>query len=388
MPYGKKKSAAGGRTIDFDRVYDGMIVPAVERDLGLTCVRSDRIDEPGSIHRRMLTQILEARAAIVDTSFLNPNVFYELGVRHALRRAITVLIQEKNTPMPFNIGGMATIVYTASDKGFEEAGNRIHAYLRNSLNNPSPSDSLVYDALPDLEVVRKQQQVRKYTQTHYRLARFLDSERRRIGFVTGDRRDINVGRIWVNSENTNMQMDTFYGRSTSATLRYLGAEKDAIGAVARDTIGDALRAQIGDRIAVDPMTVIPTTAGALEADNGVKWIFHVASVTGQPLRGYRPVEQIDGCVRAVLRMTNRDPYSGDGISSVLFPIFGTGPGGAPIESTIDVLLDAAIEHLERQGQASRIRDVYFYVWGETDLEICKAVAAKKPGLLAEAADVV
>ena len=120
---------------------------------------------------------------------------------------------------------------------------------------------------------------------------------------------------------------------------------------------------MGSRLSVDRATVIPTTAGALEADYGVKWIFHVASVEGQPLLGYRPVEQIDGCVRSVLRLTNRTPYASDDVRSVLFLIFGTGPGGADVEPTISVCLDAAIEHLERVNQASCIRDVYLLVMG-------------------------
>jgi O-acetyl-ADP-ribose deacetylase (regulator of RNase III) len=203
--------------------------------------------------------------------------------------------------------------------------------------------------------------------------------------VTGDRRDINVGQIWVNSENTNMQMDSFYGKSTSATIRYLGAQKDAIGgAVVKDTIGDALRAQLNGRLVVDPTAVIPTTAGALEETNNVKWIFHVASVYGQPMKGYRPVEQIDQCVKAALRFASRPEFAAEETRSILFPIFGTGPAGGDVERTIKICLDAALEHLERGRNRPRgLRDIYFYVWGELDLEICRAVASKIPGLLAE-----
>lgn len=330
MPYGRKKGVGGRRMIDFDKVYEDMIVPAVDGFLDLHCIRCDRIDEPGSIHKRMMTQIFEARVAIVDTSTLNANVFYELGVRHALTRSVTVLIQEEETESPFNIAGMATIRYGANKQSMAHTKDTIRAYVRNALSNPNGTDSLVYEALPQLRVQRTQQQVSKFTVTHYRLKGCPETgiSRRRVGFVTGDRRDINVGQIWVNSENTNMQMDSFYGKSTSATIRYLGAEKDAIGMVARDTIGDALRAKLDGRLVVDPTTVIPTTAGALEATNNVKWIFHVAAVIGQPLVGYRPIEQVDQCVKAALRLANHQDFANDEIRSILFPIFGTGPGAA------------------------------------------------------------
>jgi len=384
MPYGKRKSAASKRIVDFDNVYEKMIFEAVENFQGLKCIRSDRIDEPGSIHKRMMTQILEARVAVVDTSTLNANVFYELGVRHALKRSVTVLIQEKGTQSPFNIAGLATVFYVPSEAGMKAAIPVIQAYIRNALANPNHTDSLVYDALPLLEVERKQKPVSRFTVTGYRLDKFPQKgpEKRRVGFVTGSRRDIDVADIWVNSENTNMQMDSFYGKSTSATIRYLGAERDEIGAVSKDTIGEALRLLMNGRLSVDPATVIPTTAGSLKETNNVSWIFHVASVIGQPMLGYKAVENIAECVKEPLRRASEAKFAGQKLRSILFPIFGTGPAGGDVESTIKICLDAAIDYLETyRGRPGGLRDLYFYVWGEDDLEICKTVAGRIPGLI-------
>lgn len=281
---------------------------------------------------------------------------------------------------------MAAIGYMATKQGMAGAIPVIQTYIRNALANPNGTDSMVYEALPLLRVHRNQQPISRFTVTHYRLKDFPETggERRRVGFVTGDRRDINVGQIWVSSENTNMQMDSFYGKSTSATIRYLGAERDAIGAVVKDTIGDALRAQMNGRVVVDPATAIPTTAGTLEKTNKVKWIFHVASVIGQPLVGYKPIEQIDQCVKSALRLASREEFARQRLRSILFPIFGTGPGGGDVEATIRICLDAAMEYLERgRAQARGLRGIYFYVWGEVDLEICRTVANKIPGLSLE-----
>jgi O-acetyl-ADP-ribose deacetylase (regulator of RNase III) len=302
-----------------------------------------------------------------------------------------VLIQEKGTTTPFNIAGMATIPYAATESGMNRTRDVIQAYIRNGLANPNGSDSLVYEALPQLRVQRAQQQVSQFTVTHYRLKNCPEAGigRRRVGFVTGDRRDIDVGQIWVNSENTNMQMDSFYGKSTSATIRYLGAEKDGIGMVVRDTIGDELRSQLNGRLMVDPATVIHTKAGALEKTNNVRWIFHVAAVIGQPLVGYRPIEQVEQCVKAALRLANRPEFMSDEIRSILFPIFGTGPGGSDVESTIRVCLEAAVEYLERsQNRPRGLCDIYFYVWGVGDLEVCNAVATKNPALLRDDSPIV
>ena len=106
MPFGQKADI-DGNLVDFDAVYKYVIQKAVALVPGLTCLRSDDIDKPGLIHARMLRSIYTSRVAIVDTSTLNANVFYELGVRHALRKSITVLIRRQGTTSPFNIEGMS-----------------------------------------------------------------------------------------------------------------------------------------------------------------------------------------------------------------------------------------------------------------------------------------
>ena len=105
MPYGLKKDV-DGREIDFDEIYEYIIQKAVKKLKGFECIRCDNINESGWIHKRMIQHIFEDRVAIVDTSTLNANVFYELGVRQALRKGVTVLIQRKGTPSPFNIAGL------------------------------------------------------------------------------------------------------------------------------------------------------------------------------------------------------------------------------------------------------------------------------------------
>ena len=96
MPYGVRKDI-DGQEVDFDRVYESVIQPAVS-GAGLTCIRCDDLLEPGWIPARMLKHILEDRVAIVDTSTWNANVFYELGVRHALKKCVTVLIRRDGSP--------------------------------------------------------------------------------------------------------------------------------------------------------------------------------------------------------------------------------------------------------------------------------------------------
>ena len=88
MPFGKKPDT-DGKIIDFDAVYRDVIASAVTEleeleNLKFDCVRCDDIEEAGSIRTDMFESILRADIAVVDITSLNPNVFYELGMRHAV----------------------------------------------------------------------------------------------------------------------------------------------------------------------------------------------------------------------------------------------------------------------------------------------------------------
>ena len=95
MPFGEKVDLKG-KKVKFDDIYAMLLAPAI-RVSGLEPVRCDELYESGLIQRKMLEEyIRDARAAVVDISLLNANVFYELGVRHTLRKAVTVLVRRKD----------------------------------------------------------------------------------------------------------------------------------------------------------------------------------------------------------------------------------------------------------------------------------------------------
>lgn len=376
MPYGQKKDVDGNE-IDFDEIYECIIQKAVDEVPGLHCERCDDIALPGWIHDRMVRHIFEDRVAIVDTSTLNANVFYELGVRHALKRCVTVLIHRKGTTWPFNIAGLSSIEYTTNPRGVEEAKKKISTSILGALNASKHVDSLVYNVLPELHVqagpARQPKRLNKVETVEYSLVNCPD---KRIGLITGDRAEITIGDIWVNSENTEMQMDRYYGTSTSATIRYLGAKKHPTsGRVVEDTVADELALKMGSEKQVDPANIIFTHPGELQ-NNNVKWIFHVAAVLGEPREGYRPIERIERCVTNALRRADSKEFRDQHLASILFPIFGTGPAGGDLREHAERCLTAVIDYLESNVTSSMAR-VYFYVWTDRDLEICREVLGSK-----------
>ena len=382
MPYGVKTDV-DGQDVDFNEIFDYVIKSAVEDLDGFTCVRCDNIDASGWIHDQMLRHIYEDRVALVDTSTLNANVFYELGVRHALKRGITVLIHREGTTWPFNIAGLKSIKYTTGPRGVEQAKQKIRAFITNALEDPDHTDSLVYNVLPDLRVERGSergpQRLTRVQRLEYPLTRRPEC---RLGLISGDRENITVGDVWVNSENTDMQMDRYYGTSTSATIRYLGARKHPVtGKVEEDTIGDELSRALNGEMGVAPAGVITTGPGELSG-NGVKWIFHVAAVVGEPREGYRAIERIERCVTSAFRHAAKPEFADDAPTSILFPIFGTGSGGGELGDHARRCIDAAVEALEG-GIAASVRTAYFYIWSDAALEASQAVIDDHDGLQAE-----
>ena len=82
--------------MNFDDVFDKYIVKGAEL-AGYKPERADMTNQGGVISKRMMELIYHCQMAVVDITTNNPNVFYELGVRHALHKRGTVLIRRKGS---------------------------------------------------------------------------------------------------------------------------------------------------------------------------------------------------------------------------------------------------------------------------------------------------
>src|SRR6202011_3659642 len=80
--------------IDFDKVHTDLIEPALAR-FEIRGGTTGKILEAGNIREDMFQQLLVADLVVADVSIHNANVFYELGIRHALQPYRTFLIRAK-----------------------------------------------------------------------------------------------------------------------------------------------------------------------------------------------------------------------------------------------------------------------------------------------------
>jgi hypothetical protein len=150
-PFGIKKDSAGG-TIDFDHVHAELIAPAL-KCAGLVGSTTGEIIEAGNIREDMFSLIIEADLIVCDITHHNANVFYELGIRHALRKKRTVLI--KGSPVadstPFDILTDRYVPYQVSSPAAACAA--LTASIAATLASDRETDSPVFRMLPSLPEV-------------------------------------------------------------------------------------------------------------------------------------------------------------------------------------------------------------------------------------------
>src|SRR5438067_1728820 len=100
MPFGRK--TVDDVIVDYDEIYAQIFKPAAEI-AGYDIARIDDIPESGSIPEQYLRELFRADVVLADVSAPNANVFYELGIRHAVSSAGTVLVAKYGTRLPFDI---------------------------------------------------------------------------------------------------------------------------------------------------------------------------------------------------------------------------------------------------------------------------------------------
>jgi hypothetical protein len=146
--FGSKKDNSG-TVFNFDDVDRDLIAPALAQ-CGFDGGTTGTITDSGSIHEDMFGLIIEADVVVCDISVHNANVFYELGVRHALRRKRTVLIkcEASADKTPFDIGGFRYLGYSAANPA--AAVSALVGAIRQGQHSERETDSPVFYSLPGL----------------------------------------------------------------------------------------------------------------------------------------------------------------------------------------------------------------------------------------------
>lgn len=92
-----------------DQVLKHIITGPVEQ-LGYIVIRADKISEPGIITTQIIEHIVDADLVIADLTEKNPNVFYELAIRHAIRKPLVQMIK-RGEAIPFDVAATRIIQF-------------------------------------------------------------------------------------------------------------------------------------------------------------------------------------------------------------------------------------------------------------------------------------
>lgn len=149
MPFGKKQF--GEIMIDFDEIYNSMIKPAIVK-AAMEPIRADEEKTDGIIHKAMFERLVLCEYAVGDLTSANANVFYELGVRHAIKPYSTVLLFAESTRLPFDISFLRALPYSVDKKGKVTGVKKSISQLRKKLEEARKSkstDSPLFQLLDD-----------------------------------------------------------------------------------------------------------------------------------------------------------------------------------------------------------------------------------------------
>ena len=136
-----------------DLVLEHIIGPAVKR-FGYTPVRADEIDRPGIITSQVIQHVLDSPLVIADLTERNPNVFYELAIRHLTRKPF-IQIMKEGEGVPFDVAATRIIAVDHTHLGrAADAREKIEAQLKSLEENPEDLETPISTSV-DLQHLRQ-----------------------------------------------------------------------------------------------------------------------------------------------------------------------------------------------------------------------------------------
>jgi hypothetical protein len=124
------------------QLYDALIREAILKARpSLEVIRADDIAAPGDITTDIFERIADSDYVVADLTYPNPNVYYELGLRHATRTG-TILLCRRNPPYrPFDVSPLRHIEYENTTPGLKELAESLRRAFDSYEANPGRLDN-------------------------------------------------------------------------------------------------------------------------------------------------------------------------------------------------------------------------------------------------------
>ena len=115
---------------EFNALYTDVIKPTCEK-FGVEAIRADDIYKSGLIINDIARSIEEASVIIADVTTDNPNVFYEVGYAHGIKKTTILLSDRTRETLPFDVSGFRTLFYDNTIGGKSDVEARLTTHLEN-----------------------------------------------------------------------------------------------------------------------------------------------------------------------------------------------------------------------------------------------------------------
>ena len=132
---------------EFSSVYDRFIRPVFE-ETGYNVKRAKDIYSQQNILRDIIEGIYNSHIIVADVTTNNPNVFYELGLAHALRKSV-IIITQSIEDVPFDLRSQRLLEYSTHFAKIDEAKEKLKEYARRALDGNIRFGSPVTDFHPE-----------------------------------------------------------------------------------------------------------------------------------------------------------------------------------------------------------------------------------------------
>lgn len=160
-------------------ILDAVIVPVLE-EFEFRVEVAHRISLSGSITNQVIERLLKADLVIANLTGVNPNVMYELAVRHAARMPV-VSVAENGTRLPFDVFDERTIFYTNDMAGVTELEPKLRSAVLAAMKDAEPDNPIYRAARASLIQDATQDDVQRY------IVETLDDLRDSVARLESDR---------------------------------------------------------------------------------------------------------------------------------------------------------------------------------------------------------
>jgi hypothetical protein len=193
-------------------------------EAGLDPIRADEEQVGGIIHKPMFERLILCEFAVADLTAANANVFYELGVRHAVRRASTLLLFAGNSRLPFDVAPLRAMPYPLTAGGIPDEVEETKAAITQKMREIKegagkagpPTDSPIFqlvEGFPDIQRLKTDVFRNRVVYSEQIKRRLLDARREGVDCV----RAVDQGLPPLNDLESGVVVDLFLSyRAVSA----------------------------------------------------------------------------------------------------------------------------------------------------------------------------